>query len=402
MLEAISQILGLTLLAAMVAAIVGLVRGFRRKQWRLAWITGSIFGVIFVIAIIFIGATGQLDDLETETSATDTAISAQAALSVTAPPSVPQVSAPIPTPTSAPVSGLGISRDEVQRRFEQEFAGQGITFQATESTDGTPAVMGSVDSKRMGVILEGPEGELLQAYVLLNIGGASEEDVRMQFAAMNLLTDWVVPEWEGRREWILESSSFLGEFGVANFETTHDDKQIRFSYAPSTTQVLLTIELQQAATIEPTAIPVDGLGISRAEAQQPFENVGYSFEPTDPRIDNQPQTVAYGADGKVSIAMTGPDDDLVTAWVSGSIVDAVDELTIAMALLVQTVMPSDYDNVMDWLNDTLSGTSDNPDGYLGKEFKQTYGDKHVTLSTTSTSLTKRIFFKIDSSAIDLR
>ena len=399
MTEAISVILAMAMFAAMVAAIVGVVIGFRRKRWRLAIITGSIFGALFVVVTIFMGATGQLDDLETETPTKP--VEQPVAAPAPEPASVQPVLIPEPTPM---VGGLGVSRDEAQRRFEEKFRDQGIIFQSTESTDGTPTVLGSVDSKRMAVILVGTEDELLQASMLFTIGGASEQDVRMQFAAMNLLADVAAPEWEERREWILESSSFLADFGRANFETTHGDKHIQFAYSPSTTQALLTIELPSSDMPNPTSsIPnptpmVGGLGISRAGGQQSFESIGYEFESAVSRFDGQPQTVAYGPDKSVMIIMTGSDDDLVAGSVSGSVADAPVETTNAMGLLAQTLMPSEYDKVVQWLIDTMTKITDDPARYMEKELVQTYGGKQLTFSTMSTALTGHVSFKIDSSS----
>ena len=149
---------------------------------------------------------------------------------------------------------------------------------------------------------------------------------------------------------------------------------------------------------KPTPISVGRLGISRAEAQQSFGNVGYRFEPSIPRNDGQPQSVAFGYNDKVMIVLTGSDDTLVTGIVSGDIVDTPSETAIAMALLAQTLMPPDFQSVVDWLTSTMTMVTDDPARYMEREFTQTYGDKQVTFSTLSTELTGQVMFKIDSLA----
>ena len=396
MTEAISLILGMAMFVALIAAVVGVTFGFRRKQWRLAVITGSLFGGLFIVFTIFMGATGQLEDLESE---------------IPTQPSERPTTAPITKP-----SGLGISRDEVQKRLERELRDQGILFQSTESTDGTPAVIGSVDSKRMGVVLAGPEDELHQVSLLFTIAGGTHEEFRNQMDAVYLLGDLVVPEWEGRRDWLHEALAFLAEYDVADFETTQGDKHIQFAYSPSTAQALFSIELQSSDTPNPTPMgglveqarpsvqmesppqpaATDGLGISRAEGQESFESIGYEFEPTASRFDGQPQSVAHGTDRNVMVVMTGSDDDLVAGLVSGDAVDAPDETAIAMALLAQTVMPDDYQSVVQWLTDTMTKITDDPARYMEKELVQTYEGRQLTFSTMSTELTGQVMFKIDS------
>ena len=128
MVEAISVILGMAMLAALVAAIVGVVRGFRTKQWRLAIITGSIFGVLFVVVTVYMGATGQLDE-ETVPAEQSVPVSQTAQVAAPTPETAPaQASALFPA-KSVPetTGGLGISRSEFKEILEaawvREFSG---------------------------------------------------------------------------------------------------------------------------------------------------------------------------------------------------------------------------------------------------------------------------------------
>ena len=105
MVEAISAILVLAFIAAFVGLIVGIVYGVTRKQWKFAIIGGAITVGILVILIIFMGATGQLDDAETETTQvveTPRTTDSQVVIPP-APTSTPEPT-PIPEPTAAPES----------------------------------------------------------------------------------------------------------------------------------------------------------------------------------------------------------------------------------------------------------------------------------------------------------
>lgn len=147
MLEAISVILAMAMLAAMVAAIVGVVQGFRRKQWRLAIITGSIFGALFIVVTIFMGATGQLDDLETEPDEPTQAILPTAA--------------PIPESSPIPVGGLGITRDEIHS-FLEYFEYRNVR---EESCPGIICTSVESPNPNVKIWLYGPDNELDMAMV---------------------------------------------------------------------------------------------------------------------------------------------------------------------------------------------------------------------------------------------
>ncbi|MXY20399.1 MAG: hypothetical protein F4Y49_03585 [Dehalococcoidia bacterium] len=398
MTEAILMILALAVFAGMVASTVTVIIGFKSKRWRPAIISGSALGGLFIVFLIFAGATGQMEELENETDPAE-----QAVLPTAAPSSNPTpIAALIPNPTPIPpvsVGGLGVSRDEVQRRFEQAFQHRNLAFEASESTDGTPTAYGVFDNKRTGVILEGAD-ELYEASLLFTIAGGSQEDFQDQMDAVFLLGDLVIPEWEGRSDWLHEVLAFLAEHDVADFETMQGDKRIAFSYAPSTAQALFTIELQSDVVLKSTPVPVSvgGLGISRAEAQESFEGIGYSFGPTISSVDGQPQTVAFGYSDKLMIVMAGADDNLVTGMVSGDIVDTPSETAIAMALLAQTLMPDEFESVVQWLTDTMTKITSDTARYMEKELVQTYGGRQLTFSTMSTELTGQVMFKIDSPA----
>lgn len=383
MLEAISAILAMAFLSASVAAIIGVIIGFRRKRWKLAIIAGSVTAGLFVVIIILMGATGEFDDTETET--------AQAPVEQASTPAPPALE-----PKPAAVDVLSISRDEVQQQFERQFQDQGIAFQSTASTEGTPAVIGSVDSKRMAVILEGPESELTKASVLLVVGGASDQETDAQVKAMKLMGDLLTPEWEERDTWIREAMrAYQVNNNATTFATIQNGKLVQFNFDPATTQILLAIELQPStATESVSSLETKGLGISRAEAQKPFEDIGYTFESTIARSDGQSQTVAYNAYRDIVITMTGPDNNLVTAWVMGDAVHAPEETALAMALLAQTVMPLDFDSVVEWTSNTMSSMTSDPDRNIDKEHTKMYGDRRISLD--SMSLTGQVTFKIDA------
>ena len=93
MVEAISVILALAIVVAFMAMLVGVVFLVTRKQWRVLAITGPIFGGLLIILIIFMGATGQLDD--DESSPTTSPAPTQA-------PAPTPVPTPIPEPTATP------------------------------------------------------------------------------------------------------------------------------------------------------------------------------------------------------------------------------------------------------------------------------------------------------------
>lgn len=134
---------------------------------------------------------------------------------------------------------------EVQKRFEKEFQERGLIFQSTELAEGTPAVLGSVDTRRMLVILQGAENRLREACVSFSIGGASDYDMQMQLNAVKLLGDLLIPEWEERNEWLLEAiDTSVGNLSAANLSTTQNGKLIKFIFRPTTTQTLFAIELQ--------------------------------------------------------------------------------------------------------------------------------------------------------------
>ena len=385
MLEAISAIVAMAFLCASVAAIIGVIIGFRRKQWKLAIIAGSVTAGLFVVIAILMGVTDEFDDPETET--------AQAPVEQVP---TPAPASPVPELAPAAVDGLSISRDEVQKQFERQFQDQGIIFEPTVSTEGTPAVIGSVDSKRMGVVLEGTENELLEASVLSAMGGASDQEVDMQVEAMNLIGNLLIPEWEEREIWTREAiQASIGNTKVTNLATMQNGKLVKFSFNPTTTHLVFAIELQPSTATESVSLPkTKGLGISRAKAQKPFEDLGYIFESTISRSDSQPQTIAFNTQGDIVVTMTGPDNNLVTAWVMGDAVDAPEETAIAMALLAQTVMPLDFDSVVEWISNTISSMTSDLRENIDKDYSKIYGDKKISLD--GISVTGEVTFKVDA------
>ena len=212
MIEALFVVLFLGFLIASVASIIGVVIGLRQKRWKFAIISGSATGVLFVLALI---AAGFSNFEETDSEPT-------IAKSVSEPTPIPTAApTPIPEPTPIPVVGLGIARDEVQKRFERDF--REISFEASESTEGVPNVIGFFSNKRLMLVLEGEGGELREASILFTIAGGTHEEFEKQMDAVYLLGDLVVPEWEGFRDWMQEVLTFLAEHDVADFETTQDE-----------------------------------------------------------------------------------------------------------------------------------------------------------------------------------
>ena len=162
----------------------------------------------------------------------------------------------------------------------------------------------------------------------------------------------------------------------------------------NTRETPLEIEFQPSGVSE--SVDAKGLGISRQQGQSPFEEIGYTFKPAIARADGEPQTAAYGANDDVVIAMTGPDDNLVTAWVSGDIAGISDDVGSAMALLVKTVMPVEYKDVGEWLNNAAMDMTDDPIWEANEQHVKQYGDKYISLS--SLPLIGHVTFKIDSSS----
>ena len=99
MVEAFSAILALLFIASFVGLIVGIVYGVTRKQWKFAIIgLATTFG-LFVVVILFMGATGQLDDTEAETTQ-----GVQATVPAAPEPTAVLQPTPISEPTAEPTA----------------------------------------------------------------------------------------------------------------------------------------------------------------------------------------------------------------------------------------------------------------------------------------------------------
>lgn len=97
MVEAIGVILALAVFVAFMAMLVGVVFLVTRKQWKVLAITGPTFGGLFIVFVIFMGVTGQLDDTEQQQSP---AISPASTPEPTLPPEPTATPQPTPTPES--------------------------------------------------------------------------------------------------------------------------------------------------------------------------------------------------------------------------------------------------------------------------------------------------------------
>ena len=361
MTEAISLILGMAMFAAMIAAIVGVIIGFRRKQWRLAIITGSIFGGLFIVFAIFSGATGQLDETETN--------------SVPAAPIPTAISepTPIPEPTSMPVPTLGISSDKVQDEFELFFKRQGIEFNPTQVTSGNPAIIGVTESKRIALVLESVDGELVHAVLQLQVGGfMTDDDVEALGKSMALLAELIIPEWD-QKKWIQAGLKAAGELGTANIDQVHDDKRIQFIFTTSPAEVIMFSidselaepkQVEQAPVIksEPTAAPIaGGLGLTRGQAIRMLAEFGYTFS-TEEFCPEPCTSVSSDFNTNVAFWLHGPHGDLEKVRVQGNMITDSTDTGIVMAELLHIVMPDSSDEVRAWLRTDLLESLDSTSG----------------------------------------
>ena len=383
MLEAVAIVLFLGFLAACIASIVGVVIGLRLKQWRIAWISGAVTGVLFVLFAVAVSLS--------TTEEPDNGITEQAQLPVQqeAPPqaSAP-TAAPVPTPVPpTPEPGLGVTRAEVEKRFEKDFGFRGLTFQASEATDGTPTAVGFFDNQRTMIVLEGAD-ELFEASVVFTIEGGSKGDFQDQMDAVYLLGDLIVPEWDERRDWVHEVLSFIGKHNAADFETTQGDKRVTFSYAASRGQALYMIGLERLSMSaptpipEPTSVPIAGLGVSRDQIHLVLEAFDYGRVRQED-CPGTPCTSIESPNPNVKIWLYGPDDALHMAMVNGNNRDDDTDTGAAMAHLVNFVMPESADAVVDWI---LTDATASLERKGGGGIEQTFiGGNEVVLGLSSRS-----------------
>ena len=384
MVEALAIVLLLGFLAAFIASIVGVVIGVRRKQWRLAIITGSVSGALFVLFVI----AAVLSDFEgSDSGVTERELAvAEPAPTPVQQESPPQVSAPtaVPEPTlvsPTPEPGLGVTRDEVQKRFEKDFAFRELTFQTSEATDGTPTAVGFFDNKRTMIVLEGAD-ELFEVSVVFTIEGGSKGDFQDQMDTVYLLGDLILPEWDERRDWVHEVLAYIGKHNAADFEATQGDKRVAFSYAASRGQALYTIKLERFAMSAPAIIPesppvpVAGLGISRDQIHSFLENFGYDNVKKED-CPGSPCTSVSASNPSVEIWLYGPDDALHQAMAVGDTRENDTATGEATAYMLNAIMPDSSEAVIDWI---LTDAAESLDRKGGGGIEQTFiGGNEVIL-----------------------
>ena len=270
---------------------------------------------------------------------------------------------------------LGISRDKVKIRFEQHFENEGMAFQSTLTSDGNPAVIGTTDNRDLGVVLEGEESTLYYAAVTFSVAGSIPDDEMILLSeSLLLLAEAIVPTWD-RRPWLAGEFRALSQSGVANSETTHDGKLIKFVFAPVSEQVLFSIAPELDANTEPEVTPgpstanerpksggnsKPGLGVSRLSMENFYEESmppGYRTHPFRPFRDSSIKTgtVSASPDYGCSIRLMGPENDITSAEVTCRVdgLTNFDEVGLYMSALLVNVFP-DWKDSITWISDALS------------------------------------------------
>ncbi len=141
-------------------------------------------------------------------------------------------------------------------------------------------------------------------------------------------------------------------------------------------------------TVAPSEIVAVGLGVSRAEVEQPYEEQGYVFE-YETNLRGELQTYAQAPDAKNFVLLIGPDENLIRVVVSGDVIDDAVETGLVHLVIINAVMPNPSGAVK-WLEGALESLQDEVDGERVRIM-----DGRRLLLTSTASLTGSISLTIE-------
>lgn len=401
MIEAISIVLFLGFLAASIASIVGVIIGLRQKGWRTAILAGSTTGALLILFVIAASLSNFEDsDPDAAQGAPVAVPAAPMPTAIPEPTVIPEPTAiPEPTSTTAPsaVTNLGIERDEVEERFERHFESEGLEFGTISDKNGKRVSIGMMDSARMMVIMrDNFEDELESAMVTFTVKDLSSEDSKAIAESMSLLAALIVPNWD-RETGISEMIERAQE--RKDSEIVHDGKLIEFVFdaegggtvfairteqtkeaveqasksspeptaesSPST--VLERFQASQAPTVQTESAPVAerpsyGLGFTRGNLKRRLAEFGYSYATEDFCPEQCTYLSSDLFDMNVVIWLHGPDSNIDKVRVEGNLLTDPEETGLAMAHLLQVVLPESSEQVNRWLQTDVMDALDSAGG----------------------------------------
>ena len=367
MIEAILLIFSLAFIAGLIASIIGIVIGFRRKQWRLAIIASSITVVVLVIFTAINESTNLLDESNEPVSV------GQASALPTAVPTL----APEPEPTSVPetiVSGLGVSRDEVEKFFEsgiEELGYKGLEFKSMDpESDGTPQIGGGIkEPVVIALTLTGQPDNLTK--VKLIFGGQGPENTGIAVDYATFLLAKTIPEWDNDNalEWVVRNAVLIAG-GEDGGRSEKYGKVVRLSGMPG----IYRLEVEQASAsskiLEPGPTPLEqvstptviaGLGFTRGQFSWRLVEFGYVFG-VDGFCPEICTSASVDASSNVVFWLYGPHANLDKVRLEGNVLSDSADTGIAIANLLHIVMPDASDAVRSWLRTDVLESLDSAGG----------------------------------------
>ena len=417
MLEVIGLLLSLTFVAGLVVSIIGVVIGFRHKKWHLALIAGSVTVVALIVFTAFDASTDVFDEVEPD-AAQDAPVALPAASQPTGipePTPVPELTA---TPEPSAVTNLGISREEVEERFEHYFESQDLEFTPMTNQDGKLVSIGMMDSVRMMILMhDNLEGEFESAMVTFTVKDLSSDDSKAIAESMAMLAALIVPDWD--RETGISEMIEKAQEGEDS-KTVHDNKLIEFVFDAEgggtvfaiRTEQAASNEAEQASVTEPTAEsrtstvlerfqasqaptvqtgsapvaerPSYGLGFTRGRLKARLAELGYEFFTEDVCPEQCTYLSSDLFDMNVIIWLHGPDANINKVRVEGNLLTDPEDTGLAMAALLHVVIPESSEQVNNWLQTDVMDALDSTGGEYVIETAMASGmqvDVHIVLAT---------------------
>ena len=154
---------------------------------------------------------------------------------------LPDTPSPEPTATPEPeVTGLGISRSELQQAYLRRYENRGMDFSpVTEQGN----VLGMTEDQRITVVISGPGDDVTGTVAALSMSGfMTDDDIRDGLDSLYLLASTVMPEWDGHREWITKSLKKAGTDQV-HYQELLDGILVEYLNDPEAERIVFRIRV---------------------------------------------------------------------------------------------------------------------------------------------------------------